>query len=190
MRRRPDHRVGGHGVAAGVVQVVGPLVDFIGAGLHGFLPPVVLLHVGRATRSKHTQALLDRNPARVLRHEQVDEVVGVGQFGPGQPVDRHLAIEAEGPDVLACGGHVFRARIEPVDEIGVARPQSGGEPAVAATEMHDQAAPDTGGCEDLPGVFRTGDGGKREAYGERRDAEPVHQQILLVLDCVPSGLPQ
>ena len=46
-------------------------------------------------------------------------------------------------------------------------------------ETH-QAALDAGGREDLPRVLGTGDGAKREAYGECGDAGFLHQSVLLL----------
>ena len=62
---------------------------------------------------------------------------------------RDRAVYAEGPDVLLGLPDVRGVRIQTLDHVAIIDSQAGREPAVAASDVHDQPALDTGLLDDL-----------------------------------------
>ncbi len=148
--RRPHDRVVRDRLSRGVVEEMGPLVDACRPGLDGLLPRAVLAEVEHALRRQHAQHFLHGDVAKVLRHDQVHQVVCIRQPLPVERVDRDLAVSAErldGPPGLLDR---FRVGIQTVHQVAVADMQRRGEPAVATAEVNDQPALDSGRPEDLP----------------------------------------
>jgi len=146
---RPGDGVLRHGIAAGVVQVVRPLVDLVRTGLDRLRPRAALLDVGHAVGREDPHHLGHADRAEVPGDEKVDEVVDVRQARARPPLDRHLAGQAERLDVPAGLLDVRLVGIEAVDEIGIARAECGRQFAVAAADVDDQAAGDACGVQDL-----------------------------------------
>ncbi len=153
---RANHRIVCHGVARRVVQVMRPLVNLVGARLEGSVPGAGLLNVRHTVRAEDAQNLGGGDVAEVLGHKQVDEVIDVRQPLAAELVHRHGAVDAERPDVRARLGDVLRAGVQAVDEVGVAGAEGGGQSAVAAAQVHDEAALGPRRVEDRPGVIRRG----------------------------------
>ncbi len=152
MLRRPDDGVAGHGVVARVVQVMSPFVDVGGPRLDRLCPLAVLLDVRHAVGAQDAHHFVHRDGAQVLRDEQVDEVVGVGQAFAAPRLDGDVAVQAERADVHACLFDVGGVGVETVDEITVVRPQRGRQPAVAAADVNDEPALDPGRRQDRLGL--------------------------------------
>ena len=72
---RADRVVVGHGVAARVVEVVGPFVGVTGLWLDGLLPPAALSDVERAAGGQDAHRVVGRDAAQVLGHDEVGQVV-------------------------------------------------------------------------------------------------------------------
>ena len=89
-------------------------------------------------------------------HQQVDEVVDVGQAPAVPRRDGDLAVQAQRLDVLARRLDVRRVGVEAVDEEAVVGPQRRRESAVAAADVDDHAALDAGGCQNLTGLLLFG----------------------------------
>jgi len=176
---RADEGIVGHGVIGGVVEEVRP-------GLDGGGPRPGGPDVRRAARRQDAPHLVHGGLAEVFRHEEVDEVVGVGQALAGPMLDRHLAVESEVADVLAGRGKVGGVAGQAMHEVSVIGAQGGREFPVAAAEMHDQAALDAGGFEDLPGVRIGGQGDRR---GHRHRGQAQHNRAASLVSEKAHGFP-
>ena len=187
--RRSDDRIVGHGVARRVVEIVGPLVDLPRPWLDGLRPPAILLDVGDALGRQRPHDLAPRDPAEVLRDEQADDAVGIRELVSLESVDGDDAVQAERPDTLTGPPNISRIPVEAVNEVAVARPQPGGQLAVAAAEVDDQSTLDPGGVEDLP--RRLGGGRfcqQRRGHGEHACDVSAHRSLFRV-SCVEQSVP-
>ena len=140
MPRRPHHRVMRHRVAAGVVQVVRPVVDVFRPRLGRRLPFAATLYIGNPLRREHPHHLRHRHALQVLGHQQVHHVVNVRQRVARKAVDGNRAIHARRLHRRARFCHVGRIGVEPVHKKPVVRPQRKCEFPIATTEVHDEAA--------------------------------------------------
>ena len=148
--RRAYHRIVGHGVVRRVVKVVRPLVDRLRTRLDRLGPRSLLLHVRHAVGAKHPHDVVHRYVAQILRHEQVDEIVDVGEPSAGEPIGRHSSVKPQGSDVLTGQLDVGGVGIQSLDEVATTGTKSGRELPIAAAEVHDQPTLDPGSREDLP----------------------------------------
>ena len=64
--------------------------------------------------------------------------------------NRYLAVGTKRVDVFSGVFDVLRVCIQAVDQVTISRPQGCGQSAVAATQMHDQPASNSGGIEGRP----------------------------------------
>ena len=94
MLRRTDDVVVGHGIAAGIVQIVRPLVDVLRARLDRLLPGVSLPDVGHAVGNQDAHHLRHGDAVQVFGHDEVDQIVDVRQPVAGELIDADLAIRA------------------------------------------------------------------------------------------------
>jgi hypothetical protein len=131
------------------VEVVRPLVDVRGPWLDGLRPSAVTCHARDTTGHEDAHHLRGRDVDAALDHQQVHHVLGVRKARPPPARDRHRTVEPQGADAFARGGHVARVRVEAVDEVAVARAEEGGEPALAAPDVDDEAALDARVLQDI-----------------------------------------
>ena len=167
--RRTDDRVVGDGVAVGAVAVVPPLVDLLGPGFRRCDPLPATLDMRHAARRKDPQHLILRDWARRFGHDQVDEVLRVGQPVTREPRHRHRAVGVDGANVLPGPADLRNRAVETVDEVAVIDPERRGQFAVATAQVDDEPALDARGFEDLAGLgvgFRG-----RQPDGERQRRE-------------------
>ena len=87
--RRPDDRIVGHGVVSRVVQVMGPVVDAVPPRLDRLLPADQRGTFG----DEHAHDLGHRNVAEILGHDQVDQVVHVGQAFAVKGINGNFAVQ-------------------------------------------------------------------------------------------------
>ena len=147
---RADLQVSGDRVSSGVVQVVGPVVDIFRAWFDGLCPDAVLVDISNALGRQHTHHFLHGNRAKFLSHDKTRKVVDVGQIPADQPVHRHVTVDAQGLDVLACPLDVLWVGVQSVDQVAVVRMQRGCQAAVVASQVDDQPALDARFFEDTP----------------------------------------
>ena len=69
----------GHSVVAGVMHVMGPLINIFRTGLDNLCPFAVFFEVGDAVWNQHSHYLIGRNPVRLVTDQQVHEIVNVRQ---------------------------------------------------------------------------------------------------------------
>jgi hypothetical protein len=127
---------------------VRPLVYLLRPSLNLLLPAALRLDVCHALGYQDAHDLGIRYRAKVLGNDKVDRVVDVGQPVAVEVFDRHLAVQAERADVGTRLIDVLDTSIEAVHEITVAGAQSGGELAVTAPNVNDEAALDVGSGQD------------------------------------------
>ena len=84
--------------------------------------------------------------------------------------DRDFAIESEGLNVLPGLFDVLGIRVQTVNEVGSVCSKPTGEPAVTASEMHNQPSPDARFREDLHSVVRVRGSRENETNEKRREA--------------------
>ena len=168
--RLRHHAVVRHRVAVGIVQKVGPLVDFFGPWLDGGGPLTRLLDVGYAPRHEHAQHFVAREVAWILGHEEVNHVPRKGEPFAVPRVDRYLAAKAHRLDALPgrCDG--LRIDVEAMYQIAVVGPQRDGQLARSAPDMCDQPAVDAGGFQDLLRRMR------RRRFGPKGPPATDHRQ--------------
>jgi hypothetical protein len=118
--RRSDPGVGGHGVARGVVQVVGPIVDIRGSRLDFLDELAVPLHIRHAAGPQHAHYFVDLHVAQVVGNQQRDQVLGIGQRAAVELVGRNGTVKAERLNVLARLPNVGGIGIEPLDHVALA----------------------------------------------------------------------
>ena len=68
---RADRAVVGHGVVVGIVEMLLPLVEFLGPRLDGLRPPVALLQVHRPERRHNSHHFLAGHTAEIFGNDQV-----------------------------------------------------------------------------------------------------------------------
>ena len=150
------------------MQVVRPVVDFLGPRLERLAPPrqgrprLCSLDVRHPVRAEHPQDLVHRHVAEVLGHDEVHQVVDVGQVDPVEAVGGDLAVEPDGLNVLTGLAHVLRVAVQPLHKIPAVGPQSGGQLSVAAAEVYDQPALDARFLKDCLG--RAGGGRRKRGH--------------------------
>jgi len=100
---------------------------------------------------KNARDFLQGHLAEVVDNHKVHEIVGIRQV-PAVEYDRgYFAVQPAPADVLACPGYAAGVPVEALHKVSVVRPQCRRQPSVAAANMHDQPASDTGGFKNLPG---------------------------------------
>jgi len=92
--RRADDGIVGDGVVGGIVEVVRPFVDFLGAGLYGSCPRIAFLDVSRAVRTQHAHHFGRRDIAEVFGNDEVCEIVNVRQALALERIDGYFAVES------------------------------------------------------------------------------------------------
>ncbi len=92
---RPHGRILGDRVARRVVHQVRPFIDVGRPGLDRLGPLASLLQVGDAIRRQNPHDLLLGDPAQVLGHNQVCQIVDVGQAAAIENIHSNVAIGSE-----------------------------------------------------------------------------------------------
>jgi len=139
------HRVVRDGRALGVVEVVGPLVEFLRPGLDQFLPGRALLDEGHAPRAQDTHHLGHRQAAGLLDDQDVHQVVDIGQVLAIEEVGADLARDAAREEKLARLADLCLVGVEALDDEGAAAPEFRGSFPISAAQVDDQAAREAGG---------------------------------------------
>ena len=151
--RRSDDLIVGDGVAAGVVEVVGPFVDVLRTRLDGHLPTSVRTDHCNALRSEHAEDFLHLKVAQVFGDDEVDQIVDVGQS---------LAVESVGGDVAVKAGltqaqtqplHGVRIGVEAVYLEARVRTEGGRQFTVADADVDDESPADLRLLEDVRSSF-------------------------------------
>ncbi len=142
--RRTDLRIGSHGVVARVVQEVRPLVDRIRTRFDDDVSSLrfpVRGHLDQlAAGTEHAQQFRLGDGRRAADHDQIDQIVGIGQRWAVPGLDRNRAIQAPLGEVLAGPGDQGRIGFQSVNRITLVGPQGGGQAAVAAAQVHHDTA--------------------------------------------------
>ena len=117
-----------------------------------------------------------RNPVETIGHQQVDQIVHIGQRPRPPNIHRHLAVQFLGQQPFAVGRHFAGITIETLHLITIAAPQCGGQLHVAGTQIDNETTLHPGGRND-PGGFCISGGIRR---GQRRERggqqEAAHRQ--------------
>ncbi|RKY06802.1 MAG: hypothetical protein DRP66_08065 [Planctomycetota bacterium] len=135
----------GDGVVGRIVHIVRPLVNVVGPGLDRSRPAALLFDAGDAIRGKYAENLIFWNIQRRFYHEQIDEVVVVGQGLSAELFNRYRSIQTERFDMLSCLLDIVCVCIQAVNHVAVVYMQGGGELSVAAADVDNQAALNTAG---------------------------------------------
>ena len=142
--RRADHRVPCHRVAVRPVQPMRPFVDFFRPRLDRLDPFVSFSDARHATRTQHAHHLVHSRRAgtELLGHDEVHEVIDVRQPLTVPPINRHLPIQSQRPDMLAGHDDVGLGPCQAVHPIGIPRLQRGRHLPIDAPDANDQPALD------------------------------------------------
>ncbi len=72
-----------YGIACRIVEVMGPLVDIVGAWFDPFIPsPIWLSAKGHTVGNEHSHDFDFRNFLRIVDHHQVDEIIDIRKLVP------------------------------------------------------------------------------------------------------------
>ena len=154
--RRADQLVLRDGVALGVVEVVGPVVDLGRSRFDRLCPTGTALQVGRSAGAKHSHYLVGRDVAEIFGHHEIHEVVDVRQTTPVEAVDRHVAVLAGRLDKPSGPVDVLRVGVQPVDQVLFAGLESGRKLPVTAADVDDESAGQACCLQDMLGQIATG----------------------------------
>ena len=97
---RRHNRIPRDGVVAGVVERVGPLVDRVQARFLRDRPRVPLARAECTAWREDAHHVIRRYAPNLSAHEQIDQIVHVGQGWPAPTLGRDLAVEPRVPDAL------------------------------------------------------------------------------------------
>ena len=161
---RTDHGVLSDCVVVGIVQVMRPFIDVRRPRLDDLGPGTAcdLDHLaGRSLRllsglqdqrhaigGQHPFDFVHREVAQILDHEQVYQLVDIGQVGAVEGVDGDSAVQSNFAQVFPSLGDVFCA-VKSMDAVTLVRRQCRRQSPVTTTDMDDQPSLDAGRFEDL-----------------------------------------
>jgi hypothetical protein len=111
MARRPDHRILRHTVIVGPVQVLRPLVHFLGIGLGCHLS----VDNRNAVRREHPFKLGTRNIKPGTHNQQIHQIVDIRQLFPVKPRHRYLAMAAGRDDSFPKTGDLRFRRFQALE---------------------------------------------------------------------------
>ncbi len=140
--RRVNPLVVCHGIVAGVVEEVRPLINVLRTRLHRLLAGDKRDAAGR----EYPHHFVHRNDAGLFRHNQVHEVVRVWQHSTTPTLHADRPVQAERLNVLARCRHVL---VEAVNDEAVVDAQRCGGLAIAAADVNNEAAFDATGLDDV-----------------------------------------
>ncbi len=159
--QRADGVIVGHGIVAGIVHVVRPLVDVLrprlddldptSAAYLNLLPldPRPLTSTARdechAARYQDPQNLLFPRTFKFVGDQEIHRVVDIGQRISCRQVHRHRAVELSVAYGFPCLVQLLRRACQAVNPIGVARVQRCGQLAVATIEVDHKSTTNTAG---------------------------------------------
>ena len=142
------------GIAAGIMQIVRPLIDFRWTGLDHFFPAAVgQTQHGDSIWHQHAQDLLAIDGFGLPGDEQVDHIVNVRQLFTAERNHGDIAIDAERPNLLTRGVWSSGIGGQAVDLKRRALPQAGEEFPGFTAEHDDETTLHTGVCEERRGFL-------------------------------------
>ena len=154
---RAHHGILRHGVVPGVVQVVGPLVDLRRPRLDCLRPSVGGSNAGGAAGGQDTHHLVAGYFPAVLHHEQIDEVIRIGQRLAVESIDGHRPVDPHRMDGFARPIDVVGIDVQPMHQVALTAAERRGQRSVAAPHVDHKTAPAGASFHEL--------GGKRLGLG-------------------------
>ena len=152
MLRRPDHRVMRNRVAAGAVHEMRPFIDILRTWLDGFLPFSRDLCIDNTTGHKDAQRLLHADPCKILGHEEIDEIVDIGQPLTVKPVHRDISINPQRLDMAPGNSDIIPIPVESVHLVARTFAKRSRQLPIAASKMNNEPPIDTCGFNDRAGI--------------------------------------
>ena len=137
--RRADGRIVGHRVVAGVVQVVGPLVDLRAGAASPVSSSRPRLHVGHAAGRQHPQHFLSSTRSPGPRRRAGSRGCRCRAAAGRSRIGRDPAVQARAADVCRAASTCWASAIQALDQVG-AWPARRPSAAVAAAQVDDQPA--------------------------------------------------
>ncbi len=159
MVRLPRQSVTRHGIAVSGVQEMGPLVHRPGPWFHPLLPLPLILQVSCASRCQYAKDFLLRRRYGGIGHDQVYEVVCIGQALSIKESNGDRAMKTRDCQPLSCRHHILRVTVQSMHNETVVTTQGCRELSIPAAEVNNEAPPDASLVEDALGlIFRLSQG--------------------------------
>ncbi|MBA7702548.1 hypothetical protein ES703_111317 [subsurface metagenome] len=149
---RPYNRIIRNGIVARIVEEVCPLVELFGPRLDSPGPCPAFFDIRYAVGTQHAHHLAHRNSTEVLRHYEINKIVGVRQPVACKQLYRYLAIETQGANMVAGFFNVVGIGVQAVNQVAVIGVQCGGQPAIGAADVDHEPAGNACGVQDLPSL--------------------------------------
>ena len=113
---------------------------------------------------EHPRHLLHRYLTQVRRHEEIDKVVGIRQATAGPALGGDPPVETKRADVCPGLPDVVWIGVQTLNDAALVRCECRSQSAVAATDVDDQTALDTGCVEDSPRLLTLPAQGAESGY--------------------------
>ena len=158
--RRADNGIMCHRVVAGIVQIVGPLVDLLRAGLDG----LHIVYIRHAVRGKHAHHFRHGNGPQILRHHKVHKIVHKGKLRARDLRDSHGTIELLLPEHRARGCDLFGIALKTAHHIGTGPANVRKKTRVVPSDDYDQSPLNARLLKDCSGRIRCFFGSFRDHF--------------------------